>query len=1050
MTTPAAEPDLVLLDGVRWRGAEIAGVRPRALLAALVLQTGAVGGERLVDQVWAGEPPAHPTKALQVLVSRLRTLTTPDIVERTGGGYRLGLSPVAVDALALRSDAGAALAAWHGGDVLRAREIAARAATITVTPGSGDGPLAELLAAGRRDVSDAARVLGLAASACGDHSEALPLLEQALAARPDDETLLEALLRSQAATRGTASALDRYEIYRRDLRGRLGSDPGEPLRTLHAELLAQDSPVRAGVLFEHNTLVGRRADLATLAAMLRTSRVVSIVGAGGLGKTRLAHAVARRAEQPAVHFVELAGVTSPDGVAVEVATALGVRDSLSSLRSQTPAHRADLRARLIEALSGVPTLLILDNCEHVLDGAADLVAVLAGTTRRLTVLTTTRAPLGVAAERVYPLPELGEDDATELFCERATAARPSARLDEAAVRELVRRLDGLPLALELAAAKVRVMSVEDIARRLENRFELLRGGDRAAPERHQTLLAVIDWSWNLLDERGRRALRWLSVFRDGFSLDGASAVLGEGPAALDAVQDLVQQSLLTVHERDGRVRYRLLETVREFGRMQLVDAGEDAQADQALQRWAVAFALETCDRLFTPDQVRTMDRVREEEGNLADVLHRALDAHRPDVVVALMATLGGYWSIEGNHFRVLSLSPAVEEVVLDYQPPPELLDQTRAVLTALAANATVVSGDSDGPAVRKLRLVGTDAADPRIAATARLMLAMADAEGIEDLGALRDSDDPVLARLAGQWYSHALENGGDVEAGIVAARRSLELCDDRDGPWTRAAIHGILASLAMEVGDRVEARRHAGLALGPLQQLHATDDVRQLKAQLAVCDLADGDLDSAARWLAEVDREESRGSGWGGTLAGGTGRAELALARGDVASGLRLYREAAAALNDVPVPVVEEMRGLEPWVLYPDAAVLATHVVHGALAEVPDLPAGLATRIHTMLTGGSPFLDYPVAGAVLYALGLWQLSVAGVPDQVEAAVRLLAIAERFSYSRMLPALAWAHAAGAIESRDPAALERQRAAVAGVDRAELRDEAARLVSEPASR
>ncbi len=189
-------------------------------------------------------------------------------------------------------------------------------------------------------------------------------------------------------------------------------------------------------------------------------------------------------------------------------------------------------------------------------------------------MTTTRAPLAIAAERVFPLGQLSDVAAADLFAQRASAARPGVALDDDAVLRVVHRLDGLPLAIELAAAKVRVMSVEDIDRRLDDRFALLRGGDRSAPDRHQTLVAVIDWSWNLLTEEERRALRWLSVFHDGFSLAGAGVLLGHD--ALDEVQSLIDQSLLTVIDAGGTVRYRMLETVREFGRMQLVGSGEDS------------------------------------------------------------------------------------------------------------------------------------------------------------------------------------------------------------------------------------------------------------------------------------------------------------------------------------------------------------------------------------------------------------------------------------------------------------------------------------------
>ena len=176
---------------------------------------------------------------------------------------------------------------------------------------------------------------------------------------------------------------------------------------------------------------------------------------------------------------------------------------------------------------------------HLVEAVADLVAFLVAACPRLRVVTTTRAPLAISAERVFPLSQLDDDAASELFGQRARAARPGVALDPTTVLSVVRRLDGLPLAIELAAARVRAMSVEDIDRRLDDRFALLRGGDRTAPDRHQTLLAVIDWSWNLLRDTERRSLRWLSTFHDGFSLDGADAVLGHD--SLDDVRSLVDQ-----------------------------------------------------------------------------------------------------------------------------------------------------------------------------------------------------------------------------------------------------------------------------------------------------------------------------------------------------------------------------------------------------------------------------------------------------------------------------------------------------------------------------
>ena len=958
---------LALLDDVTWEGRPVPGERTHALLRALA-NAGARGlSERaLVDEVWPDDPPANPAKALQVVVSRARAATCAEAIERTGRGYRLALPVEEVDVWSLRPS-------------------------------------------------------GLRLAAEGRYAEALPVLERLAGddASPDDE-VLAALLRAVAAVRGVPAALERYEAYRAHLAEALGVDPGPELRALHQELLARDRPVRSGLVYAGTALIGREPDVAAVSALLRTSRVVTILGPGGLGKTRLAQVLAWSAEQPVVHVVELVGVTSPDDLIGEVGSALGVRDSVSGRRVLTPQQRADVRARIAQQLEQAPALLVLDNCEHVVDAVADLVAFLVAAVRDLRVLTTSRAPLAIGAERVYQLGQLDTHDGVELFGQRATAARPGVALPAQTVTEIVTRLDGLPLAIELAAVKVRVMSVDDIAHRLSNRFALLRGGDRSAPDRHQTLIAVIDWSWNLLAERERRALRRLSVFHDGFTLEAAESVLG--PEALDAVQELVDQSLLTVVDAASGARYRMLETVREFGRMQLVDSGEEDEARTAQRAWATRYADTHLAVLYGPAQPEAMDHLRAEENNLADVLRQALVEPDVEAVVRIFGALGAYWSIAGEHARVITLTGALTDVVADWDPPEELAEKTRLTV-ALGLFGAVLGSPPEAAVLRKLaERLGVATASPPLRALLTVLLALADPSGdtarARTTELLGDSDRRVRA-IAYQFLSHERENSGDPHGAVEAAVAALDLASDEDGPWAKAILHAQLCGLYAQIGDVVRAAQHAREGLPVLERLGANDDVLQLKSVLAMSALDQGDIDEAARQVAEIDRAGYRGAiGARGTLL--AARGQLCLARGETEEGLALFRRSAEEMRQIRFPGLAEDADMLPWTIYGDALAVAAHARHGEGEEGADLYAGLAGRLAPCLDRARPLLDVPVSGVALFAVGLWALlrGALSAPD----AIRLLVLADRFSYNRLSPSMRWKDAVEDAERLAPGVLE----------------------------
>ena len=633
-----------LVDGVP---VVLGGPKQRAVLGVLLAHGGSpVPVERMIDELWGDRPPPTATAALQVHVSGLRKVL-PDRIRTVPAGYRLDLDGVtrdtdgvedelrrarAADPAGASAGLGAALARWRGsayGGVPASPAVAAAASHWDeLRLGALEDRIAADLALGR-------------------HAELTAELAGLTAVHPTRERLTAH--RMLAAYRGgrPAEALAAYRSLRRALAAELGVPPGEPVESLARAIERGDptlaAPTPAGLPVPASRFVGRRRELDLLGELLGRNRVVTVTGPGGCGKTRLTVQLARDAgpEHPdGVYLVELAAAGS---VAAAVATTLGVREQPGE----------SLPSTLTERLRHQRVLLVLDNCEHLLTPVAELCGTLLARCAGLRVLASSRERLGVEGEAVWPLAGLAlpaqddppavaaASDAVRLLADRGALARPGFRLGPADVpvaAALCRRLDGLPLAIELAAARLRSQSLAEVAGRLDRRLDLLAGGGRSAPDRHRTMRATLEWGHQLLEPDEQVLFRRLGVFAGGWTPAGAAAVLGD-TADLDGLSRLVDRSMVAADLGPDRTRYRMLETVRDYACEQLAAAGE-TRWWQEHARWCLTLA-ERVTGFGGADHSAELSRMDDEYGNVIAALDwaaehdpRAGPAHRgPDVVV---------------------------------------------------------------------------------------------------------------------------------------------------------------------------------------------------------------------------------------------------------------------------------------------------------------------------------------------------------------------------------------------------------------------------------
>jgi predicted ATPase/DNA-binding SARP family transcriptional activator len=839
------------------RSEQVKGSGERELLALLATAPRrAFTKEGLIDALWTGSLPANPDNALQQRVSKLRKVVGEALVTAPPG-YLLDLADDDVDILRFadlvrRRRYGEALGLWRGAPLAEfigqpwARSEAARLDELHAT--AVEEHVDERLAA-------------------GDHVALVAELEGLAAAAPLRERLRGQQMLALYRCGRAADALAMYQAFRRFLNEELGVEPSADLRGLEVGILREDESldrpvnhtrVSGNVPKPLTSLLGRDEQMQRVQDLVAGTRLVTLTGPGGVGKTTLATAVARGvadAFPDGAWFVPLAVVTSGDRVPDAIADTVGLSDPDRSSAS-----------RLVRAwLSPRHSLLVLDNCEHLADACAEFVeGLLRAADQPLRILTTSREPLGVPGEVQVPVPPLDEPDAVRLFAERATSVSPDfetdANLD--AIRKICQRLDGMPLAIELAAARIKTLAPAQIAARLDDRFRLLTLAPRTAEARHQTLRATVAWSHDLLGPDHKKFFRRLAVFQGGWTLAAAEEVAGQhlDGEVLDLLGYLVDRSLVVSDHH----RFRLLETIRAYAQEQLDLTGEAGPVVRRHAEFFIDFAQAAEPHLRGAQQAQWLATLRAEDANLRQAMSWAIAnrSEKPDAALRLGGALGWYWyvgrQVDGREF----LREALESP--PGGSPLSRAHALQALSLAVRPVGCIVHPSAEGAraAAESVQLFQQQH-DLRRAALSQLLLAV-EGVGRPDAGeqlvlveqarrTLQAHTDAWGLALADFVEMEIRLHHGHVDRALALGHQASASFDSLDDDWGRSAVM-LHLGYGLRVAGRIdEAKQLLARAVGLSRDGGLPNNLGRSLAELAEADLARGEPDAAEPWIDECE-----------------------------------------------------------------------------------------------------------------------------------------------------------------------------------------------------